>query len=103
MLKFSISCIMALFCLSVVTHAQLSHQFTNTARNIHYGFAEGVAVASDGTVFLANGSGGLRAYTYDGTSFTNTAHINDGGDAIDIAVGPDGTVFVANHSDGLWA
>ena len=46
--------IVALFCLSTVTYAQLSHQFTNTAHNTHYGSAYGVAVGSGGTVFLAN-------------------------------------------------
>jgi hypothetical protein len=94
---------MTLFCLSAVTHAQLSHQFTNTARTIHYGSAKGVAVASDGTVFLANRSDGLRAYIYDGTSFFNTAHIYDGSWAEGVAVASDGTVFLANGSDGLRA
>ena len=93
MSRSNLLCIVTLFCLSAATYAQLSHQFINTARNIHYGSAWGVAVASDGTVFLANGCGGLRAYNYDGTSFTNTAHIDNGGSAHSVAVASDGTVF----------
>jgi hypothetical protein len=64
----------------------------------------GVAVAADGTVFLANGSDGLRAYTYDGSSFTSMAqaHIEQAL-AINVAVGPDGTVFLCNYTRGLHA
>lgn len=103
MSRFRFSCILTMFCLSAVTHAQLSHKFTNTARNIHYGFAYGVVVGSDGTVFIANRKGGLWAYTYDGTSFTGTAYINDGGSAEGVTVALDGTVFLANGDDGLRA
>ncbi|HNT67144.1 MAG TPA: FlgD immunoglobulin-like domain containing protein, partial [bacterium] len=67
------------------------------------GNAYGVAVGSDGTVFLANTDDGLRAYTYDGSSFTNTAHIDDGGTAYSVALGPDGTVFLANGNEGMFA
>ena len=56
-----------------------------------------------GTIFLANGDDGLRAYTFNGTSFTNTAHVYDGGYAIDVDVGEDGTIFLANYEDGLRA
>jgi len=94
---------MVLFCLNVVSNAQLPYTFTNTARNIQYGIACDVAVASDGTVFLANGTGGLRAYSYDGTSFSIIAHIDDGFNAIGVAVGSDSTVFLASHRDGLRA
>jgi hypothetical protein len=77
--------------------------FTNVAHINDGGSARGVAVASDGTVFLANDSDGLRAYNYDGSSFTNIAHINDGGDARSVAVAPDGTVFLSSRDDGLRA
>ena len=63
-----------LFLVFTNTHAQ-SYTLTQTARNMHFGSAADVTVGSDSTVFLANGSGGLRAYSYDGTSFTKTAHI----------------------------
>ncbi|HNR69385.1 MAG TPA: hypothetical protein PKN24_15160, partial [bacterium] len=63
MLKLKFSCLMMLVGLNTALHAQYSHQFTNTARNTHYGSAFSVAVGSDGTVFLANYDNGLRAYT----------------------------------------
>jgi len=103
MQKFNFLFIITLFCLSAVTYAQLPHTFTKTARNINYGYAHGVAVGSDGTVFLANDDDGLRAYSYNGNSFTNTAHINDGGYASGIAFASDGTVFLTNVYDGLRA
>ena len=50
-------------------YSQLPYTFTQTARNSHYGYAEGVAVGSDGTIFLAtNGPEGMFAYTYSGYS-----------------------------------
>ncbi len=101
MFRFNIIYIIVFVFLIELTYAQFSHQFKNTARNIHYGEAEGVAVGSDGTVFLTNVEGGLYAYSYDGSSFTNTAHIYSGGYAQGVAVGIDGTVFLANGSDGL--
>jgi hypothetical protein len=60
-------------------------------------------VGPDGTVFLANGDDGLRAYTYDGNSFINTAHIDDGSWAHGVAVGQDGMIFLANGTEGLIA
>ena len=54
------------------TRAQLPHTFTQTACNTHYGEAHGVAVDSNGTVFLANGDSGLSAYNYSG--YTATAN-----------------------------
>jgi len=66
MLRFSFSCIMTLFCLSAVIYAQLPHTFTNTAHNTHYGYVGGVAVGSDGTVFLANRDEEMFAYIYSG-------------------------------------
>ncbi|MBC8185816.1 T9SS type A sorting domain-containing protein, partial [candidate division KSB1 bacterium] len=72
--------------------------------------AKGVAVDSVGTVFLANGHDGLRAYSYDGNSFTNTAHINNNASgeadlegASGVAVSSDGTIFLANGSKGMFA
>ncbi|MGD8781731.1 MAG: hypothetical protein PVH88_22540 [Ignavibacteria bacterium] len=70
-MKKIIRFLLVVFYFSGVIYAQLPHTFTNTAHNTHYGNAWDVAVSSDGTVFLANSNGGLRAYTYDGTSFTN--------------------------------
>ena len=54
------------------TRAQLPHTFTQTARNIHFGEAHGVAVDSNGTVYPANGDSGLSAYNYSG--YTGTAN-----------------------------
>ncbi|NIV11393.1 MAG: T9SS type A sorting domain-containing protein [Aliifodinibius sp.] len=62
-----------------------------------------MAESSDGTIFLANGDDGLRAYSYDDGSFTNLAHINGGDNAMDVAISSDGTVFLANGEDGLRA
>ena len=95
--------IIAAISLCMPAYAQFPHEFINTAHNIHHGTASNVAVGPDGTVFLANYGGGLRAYSYDGSSFTGTAHIDDGGQARGVAVGPDGTVFLANDNDGLRA
>jgi len=41
--------------------------------------AYGVTVSSNGTVFLANGGGGLRSYAFDGSSLTFTAWVDDTG------------------------
>ena len=55
-----------------------------------------------GYIFLANGSGGLRAYTFNGVAFTDTGHIDDGGSAR--KAWGDGTyIYLANGSDGLRA
>ena len=53
MLRTRFLFMVALFCLSTVAYAQLPYEFTNTARNAHYGVAYCVTVSSDGTVFLA--------------------------------------------------
>lgn len=95
--------IIVLLCLNAVIHAQLPHTFTNTAHIYDGGTAYDVAIGSDGTIFTANTSDGLRAYTYDDTSFTNTAHINTGGTAWGVAISSSGTIFLANGSDGLRA
>jgi len=65
--------------------------------------SEAQGVWCDGTyVYLANSSGGLRAYTFDGSSFTGTGNIDDGGTAWDVC--GDGTyIYLANHTDGLRA
>ena len=66
--------------------------------------AEGVTIASDGTIFLANSNvGGVLAYRFDGASFDSLAQWREPQGALDLAVGPDGTVFVANSLDGLRA
>jgi hypothetical protein len=66
--------------------------------------AWGVEIGPDGTLFLANGSDGLRAYTFDGATFTNTAHIVEGGfRANEVALSPEGMVFVAYGINGLCA
>ncbi len=86
-------------------HAQLSHTFSQTARNIHYGYVECVAVDSNGTVFTA-GTNGLRAYSYIDSTFHNIAYLLDGFedfDVNDITVGPNVTIFLANGDDGLSA
>ncbi len=62
-----------------------------------------VVVATNGTIFLANGWDGLRAYSYDGVSLTNTAHINNDGFAVAVDVSPDGIVFLATRDSGLFA
>ncbi len=106
MKKFYVYCIIIMFGLLGLTHAQLPYIFTQTARNTDSGDAHSVAMGVDGTVFLANYEDGLRAYGYDGSSFINTAHVYDGGDssrAMGMAVGVDGTVFLANNQDGLRA
>lgn len=84
-------------------HGQFTHEFTQTAHNTHYGDATSLAVGSGGTVFMANRSGGLRVYRFNGTSFTNTAHIDDGGWAYGVALGSAGTVFLAIGEEGLVA
>jgi hypothetical protein len=86
--------------------------FTNTAHiNVGNSFepAYGVAVDSNGTVFLIRrsypmgGDGpGLLAYIYDGASLSNTAH-DDRGYGRDVAVDRDGTIFVATEWASLRA
>ncbi|KAA3655094.1 MAG: T9SS C-terminal target domain-containing protein [Calditrichaeota bacterium] len=86
------------------THSFTEHAHIADGSGGAAGF--GVAVSSDGTVFLANYSDGLRAYRYDGTSFTNTAHIDDGGNAAiasSVFINTNGTIFLANGGDGLRA
>lgn len=79
--------------------------FTNTA-NIVVGGEDNsaikVEVGPDGTIFLANGTDGLRAYNYDGGSFTNTAHLDDIVPIDDIAVSSDETIFLVSDG-GLYA
>lgn len=88
---------------SANSHAQFTHVFTETARNTDYGSANGLAVGPDGTVFTAQGHGGLHAYVHEGTSLVHTASVYSGGFARAVAVGPDGAVFLANSEDGLQA
>ncbi len=65
--------------------------------------AQDVSIGPDGTVFLANGSDGLRAFIFDGSTYSLSAHIYDGGDAMDVEVDSDGLILLANGSDGLRA
>ncbi|MEZ4765436.1 MAG: hypothetical protein R3C26_20295 [Calditrichia bacterium] len=64
---------MFLLCLTAIANAQLPHTFTQIVRTYEGGEAYGIELGPDGTLFLANGDGGLRAYNYNGISFTNTA------------------------------
>jgi len=96
-------CLAVIIICSSSTLYGLMHEFTITAHINNGGWAAGVTVAPDGTIFLANWNDGLRAYKYKGSSFTNTAHINNGGTARYVAIGLDGTVFLANGEDGLRA
>ena len=91
--------IMAFF-IFTTAWAQPPHTFTQTAHINDGGIAVGLAVGLDGTVFLANGSDGLRAYNYDGASFTSTAHIIVGSGwsyPEHLTLGLDGTVFVVHN------
>ncbi len=105
MRRFYFTFCLVLFGFSSLSYAQFLHKFTQTASINDGGEAIGVAVAEDGTVFLAKGVGGLWAYNYDGTSFTNTTHIvdSDSGYAGSMAFAEDGTIFLANDLDGLRA
>ncbi len=61
-----------------------------------------MVVSDDGTkLFIANGTKGLYAYSYDGSLFTKIAEVNNGGSANGVAIGKDGTVFLANGNDGV--
>jgi hypothetical protein len=80
----------------------------NLLDNVHdqNAYAKDIAIADDGTIFLANGGDGIRAYNFNGISLSNVAHKDDGGvfdDSEDVAIGPDGTVFLAYGSAGLFA
>jgi C1A family cysteine protease/PKD repeat protein len=86
----------------VITESQ-SFAFTPAGHIDDGGSAWDLTVSADSTIFLANDSDGLRAYTYDGSSFVNTAHIDPGSYVRGIAVGPDGTVFIGNYANGLKA
>ena len=82
---------------------QQTHIFRPLASINDGGEANDVVVGADGTVFLANGEDGLRAYTFDSSALTNTAHIDDGGFATGLALSADGSIFLANGEDGLRA
>ncbi len=105
MQRFCFTFCLVLFGFSSLSHAQLTHIFNQTAHTNDGGYAQGVTVAINGTVFLANGDDGLRAYSYNDTSFINTAHIDNSNSlgGVDVVVAPDSTVFLANWEDGLWA
>ena len=64
--------------------------------------AVGVALGSDGTIFMANGSN-LQALTYDGSTFTQTATTTEYGRYEDVVIGEDGTLFVDGGYRGIYA
>lgn len=84
-----------IFYLTGVNYAQPFYEFTNPVRNTHYGYAKAVWVSENGTVFLANDWGGLRAYTYDGHSFKRAGAIDDDYSVADVVTTSDGTVLIA--------
>ena len=83
--------------ISAYTYQDASFSLISSIHHFPDGNATDLAVSSDGTIFLANGSDGLRAYTFNGSIFTLKAHINESSGSISgmvgIAVGPDNTVF----------
>ena len=91
-----------IFAWALLSYAGLAftepHTFTETARNTHFGSANGVVVDVNGTVFVANGEDGLRVYRYNGASFTLAGQIDTGGLAANVAVASDGTVFLGGRS-----
>ncbi len=84
------------FCFS-----QFPMSFTEITKNAEFGSAHAVALDNAGNVYLANNTGGLWVFGYDGTSFTDIAHINDGENASAVTVRNDGYIFLANGNDGL--
>ncbi|NQT63339.1 MAG: T9SS type A sorting domain-containing protein [Candidatus Marinimicrobia bacterium] len=65
--------------------------------------AQDVTVMQDGTILLANGIDGLRAYRWTGDLLENIAHIPTQYSASGVAVGPDSTVYLAVDNDSLYA
>ena len=84
----------ALFIIFSNSYAQFTHNFIQTARNLNYGNANSIAIGPDGTIYLANGTGGLRAFQYNGYEFITTAYIDDFDDdnPENVAIGPDGVI-----------
>ena len=76
-----------------------AYTYTDTSLTNHDniyegGYAHRVFLDSEGNVFLANGGGGLRVYTYDGSSFINIAQENEGIYSVyDVVVGTSGNVL----------
>ena len=82
----------------------LYHFLSNVGHIDNGGFAQGVW--GYGTyIYVANGSDGLRAYTFNGTTITLAGSIDDGDVGHDAgAVWGDGTyIYLANGPDGLRA
>ena len=104
--RIATSALLILFSFLSDSQAQLTYTFVPITRNTHFGTAQNVAVGPNGSVFLAFGEGGLRAYNYDGASFTNTTYIDEPGPSFEyasgVAVDEKGTVFLAS-GDGLRA
>ncbi|MDD3716468.1 MAG: T9SS type A sorting domain-containing protein [Candidatus Marinimicrobia bacterium] len=92
--------------ISAYSYQNASFSFIDSIHHFPNGNARDIAVSSDETIFLANGTDGLRAYTFDGDTFTFKAHINESSGSINgmvgIAVGPDNTVF-AIDTENLYA
>ena len=95
-----------LFCQASYAQQDYSHVFTQRAQNTEFGFAENVAVSSDGYFFCIQPSGSLSAYAYvsSGIGFggfdkTATTKVKM---AFDVFVGEDGTVFL-DKGDTLTA
>ena len=80
---------------------QLFNQFVPVATNAEFGSARRVAIGSEGTIFLANYTGGMLAIEYNGNSLSETAHIYNEGTFRDVSVGLDNTIFTAEGNDGL--
>ena len=92
--------------ISAHSYQNASFSFIDSIHHFPNGNACDIAVSSDGTILLANGPDGLRAYTFDSGSFTLKAHINESSGSINgmigVAVGPDNTVF-AIDTENLYA
>ena len=63
--------------------------------------SDDVAVAPDGTVFVAKSVEGLTAYSFDGSAFTRLANFGETRSVHGVTVSKDGMVFVAGYDDGL--
>ncbi|KAA3617501.1 MAG: T9SS C-terminal target domain-containing protein [Calditrichaeota bacterium] len=97
---------MKLFTLNVATiilfsgvlNAQFTHTFSETARNTHYGSVESVTGDSNGTIFIANGSGGLKAFNKTDTNLVFISQIDDDSSPYKVIIGQDGTIFTVGSN-----
>lgn len=104
-MKFLLFPLVAIFLGVLPAQAQLPFQFIHAANIDNGGSAKRIAVAPDGTVYLANGTDGLRAYTFNGSQLINTGHAVTPSyfGVSDVFVGSDGTIFLADTDEGLCA